>query len=115
MVFASDEDMEYLGARFDNHLSCIDSKKRRNRARKRLLVKMKGGICEVCGGAFPDCVFDFHHPIASEKVAGIAAMLQGATDEKFSEDVIPEAMKCSLLCSNCHRVIHFGGGYSDIE
>ena len=107
MVFAPDDDMEYLGMKFNHHISRVLSKKRRNKARKKLLVERKGGACEVCGNVFPDCVFDFHHQIAAEKITEISKMIAKASDDEFNDDAIPEAMKCSLLCSNCHRLVHF--------
>lgn len=69
---------------------------------KEKLVNYKGGKCEICG--YDKCIaaLDFHHLNPEEKEFGI-------TNGK----VIPfelakkEADKCILVCSNCHREIHY--------
>ncbi len=68
-----------------------------------MLVDMLGGKCNRCGGVFNLAAYDFHHIDPKQKRFSIARMLRYDWD-----DVVEEAKKCELLCSNCHRVEHFG-------
>lgn len=70
--------------------------------RKQDLVAYKGGKCERCGGKFHPNVFDFHHFDANEKSF---AMSQKNFQRKWV-NLVAEADKCFLLCSNCHREVH---------
>ena len=68
---------------------------------KKLLVEYKGGECERCG--YKKCIdaLDFHHRDPSEKDFTIAG--KSWSFERLKK----EADKCILVCSNCHREIHF--------
>ena len=70
---------------------------------KKYLVERKGGQCEHCSykSNFLS-VYDFHHPPGVEKTISISKGLK----QKLTEEVIAEADKCILLCSNCHRIHH---------
>jgi hypothetical protein len=73
---------------------------RRNRKRK--LVELAGGKCEICG--YNKCVgaLQFHHNNPKEKEFGIAA--SGVT-RSISEQM-NEIKKCMLVCANCHAELH---------
>ena len=73
----------------------------RNRERKAAWVKRFGGVCFDCKGSFPDVCFDFHHVGGKDMNPSKALTLS----EKKQEE---ELSKCVLLCSNCHRLRHFG-------
>lgn len=65
----------------------------------------KGGCCVECGfEATKDTVaaFDFHHVNPSEKEYTPSDMLM-----LKKEKVYKELDKCVLLCSNCHRILHY--------
>lgn len=71
--------------------------------RKSLAVKYKQSKCLDCGGSYPDCVYDFHHLDPSTKD------YNPSTSMKLSLEVMyAELDKCVMLCSNCHRIRHFG-------
>lgn len=77
--------------------------------RKFELMEMLGGKCEVCGivGNINNvAIFDFHHKNPDEKEFNLG---QNTIGNYSFEEVKNEAMKCKLLCSNCHRMLHFGG------
>lgn len=76
--------------------------KRRKRVKEKL-VEYKGGKCEICG--YDKCVsaLEFHHLDPTKKDFGIGN--KGNT-MKFNR-IKEEADKCMLVCSNCHREIHF--------
>lgn len=83
-------------------LYCWRSKIRSHgETRKIKAIDLMGGECSKCGlrSEYP-CVFDFHHPDPSAKRGSI---------ERFSswDGYWEEASQCVLLCSNCHRIIHW--------
>lgn len=73
------------------------------REKKKKAVELMGGKCFDCGNSFPDCVYDFHHLDPKEKDLNPSAAI------KLSEErMMQELNKCVMLCSNCHRIRHFG-------
>jgi predicted HNH restriction endonuclease len=58
--------------------------------------------CEICGFSHP-AVIDFHHMNPDEKDGNLANMIKNKSREK----VIEEIKKCRVLCSNCHRILHY--------
>ena len=70
---------------------------------KEKLVEYKGGKCEICG--YNKCLnaLDFHHRNPEDKEFA----LNTANYNKSFETLKKEADKCILVCSNCHREIHF--------
>lgn len=77
--------------------------KRFRRKIKKAIVIAFGGVCLSCG--FDEFIeaFDFHHLDAGKKEFGISQWKKLNT-EKLKE----EALKCVMVCSNCHRGIHLG-------
>src|SRR5574343_562957 len=69
------------------------------RKKKDILVAALGGICTICGLAYPPEVFDFHLVNPDEKDFSIR-------DGKGIKKSLDEIKKCILLCANCHRVVH---------
>lgn len=72
---------------------------------KEYLIELHGGKCAICG--YDKCAdaFEFHHVNPDEKKFSI-----GSANPKHMtwEDVLAEAEKCIMVCSNCHREIHAG-------
>jgi len=59
--------------------------------------------CSKCGENHPSCL-EFHHLDRSDKTSEISRMVNhGASKKKILE----EASKCVILCSNCHRKLHY--------
>lgn len=100
-----DFDFDYKKAKSAfNTKFCISCFSRiRGHTIKKKIVAYKGGKCEECG--YKKCIgaLDFHHLDPNEKDATIAAMLNSASMENIKKEVD----KCKLLCSNCHRELHF--------
>lgn len=72
------------------------------RRRKKIeLVEYKGGECERCG--YNKCIdaLEFHHKNPNEKDFTISG--KSWSFERLKK----EADKCILVCSNCHKEIHF--------
>lgn len=73
-----------------------------HKRRKQELVDRLGGKCIDCGWSGPLPAFDFHHKDSTQKDFNLSKTY------KKMEEVIAEIDKCVLLCSNCHRVRHWG-------
>ena len=73
----------------------------KSRARKLELVNRFGNKCAHCQQTFPPCCYDFHHLDPTQKDKKIT-QLTGASLEKLEAEVL----KCIMVCSNCHRIIH---------
>ena len=69
---------------------------------KERAVNYKGGKCERCG--YNKCItaLEFHHTDPKEKDFHISSNMNKAWDK-----VKKELDKCILVCSNCHREIHY--------
>src|SRR5580692_8009755 len=57
--------------------------------------------CSKCGFKHPAAI-DFHH--ISDKTAGVTEVVQRALSK---ERILEEIKKCEVLCSNCHRILHY--------
>lgn len=74
----------------------------RTRANKAKAIEYLGGACQKCGGIFHMSVYDFHHRDPSEKE------FEPCRLKFYSWGKLKiELDKCDLLCSNCHREIHY--------
>jgi len=74
------------------------------RLRRSLYLKQEHNyICEVCMEEYPEEVLEFHHPDPNEKELGLKA---SNWTKKNLKNVLDEADKCNVLCSNCHRLEH---------
>jgi len=83
-----------------------DARKKEKRVnRKDEGIAYLGGKCVDCNGVFHPVAFDFHHLDPSEK-EGHPSWFLNKSGERWKE----ELSKCVLLCANCHRIRHFGGG-----
>ncbi len=69
--------------------------------RKQALIDMLGGKCKVCG--YHRCIdaLEFHHRDPDVKETNVSNWIM-----KRWLFVVDEALKCDLLCSNCHRELH---------
>jgi hypothetical protein len=65
------------------------------------LVHFLGDCCAMCKQQFPLIVYDFHHNNPKEKEFSI-----GENMHKSLDALKQEALKCTLLCANCHRITH---------
>ena len=67
------------------------------------MVRLKGGVCERCNQTFPYVAYDFHHADPATK----AFPLSQRNMQRRWDSLTEEAEKCHLLCSTCHRIVHF--------
>lgn len=74
-----------------------------NRKRKIWLLEQLNVVCcELCRKENHPAALDFHHKDQKEKKFNIATALQ-----KNKKTLLAEAKKCQVICSNCHRKLHW--------
>lgn len=78
------------------------NRKRKEERREWMSQLKKKLSCEECGENHP-AVLDFHHNNPNEKDREISAMSVSHKKEKILEEID----KCMVLCSNCHRKLHY--------
>jgi len=76
------------------------------RSMKIQAIKILGRKCSICG--YERCVdaLEFHHENPHEKEFKL-----GSGNTISWKEYKAEALKCKLLCSNCHKEIHSKLGY----
>lgn len=69
-------------------------------------VKILGGKCSICG--YDKCIdaLEFHHENPDKKEFKL-----GSGNTISWKEYKKEALKCILVCSNCHKEIHSKLGY----
>lgn len=86
-----------------------------NLERKRaILAAMRRSACSRCGFE-PQTdaelsVLDFHHVDPAEKSFEISP-----SSTRSLDSLIEEARKCQILCANCHRIVHYENGGTNIH
>lgn len=84
--------------------NCLSlSKTQRDRDNKSIMIDYKGGKCIRCGYDRCHGALEFHHRNLDEKEVDPSAM----KNRKFNSNVQNELDKCDLLCSVCHREVHY--------
>lgn len=71
--------------------------------RKKMIVEMKGGCCEVCGYNKSLRALTFHHRDPSLKLFHLNLR---DISIRSMDSIIEELNKCDLLCFNCHMELH---------
>jgi hypothetical protein len=72
--------------------------------KEKYLMKRNGMTCDVCKESFPRELLDFHHLVEEEK--NFSMHVAKFRTMKIKQEVLDEADKCAILCSNCHRLEH---------
>lgn len=84
-----------------------EKKDRRLKKIKEWYVGMKSTlVCSKCGENHPSCM-EFHHLDPAEKDLHVS---HGALHGWGIERIKREIEKCVVLCSNCHRKLHWEEG-----
>ena len=100
-----DYNTTWYQANRDAHLVAVARARVTLRERNRAwLVALKGHLrCIKCGEDHPACL-DFHHKDPLQKDRSLAdAISHGWSIARLEAEVA----KCLVLCSNCHRKIHY--------
>lgn len=80
------------------------AKKKSGKDRRKALLELAGNRCIMCG--FDQWwALEFHH-IKKKRFTLNSRTLGMIADEKL---ILSEFNNCVLLCSNCHKSIHYGG------
>ena len=89
-------------------LGCCEKhyKSEQRKQRWEFIIQMKGGCCNRCGVSYHYSVYDLHHQDPTQKTMSIGHDICNVSMERLLEEV----EKCTLLCSNCHRLTHFNYG-----
>jgi hypothetical protein len=93
--------------RFRYRCKKCDNKKTIERFRdyKKKAVEYKGSKCLICGYSKCLASLEFHHRSPDEKDPRWTKMRNWPLYK-----IKTELDKCDLVCSNCHREIHYGRG-----
>ena len=88
-----------------------DNKEKNAEYRRKTRIKIRGWFddykktleCEFCG--YNECseVLDFHHKDEKDKKFNVGQSL----NRYGKEEILKEIEKCIVLCSNCHRKLHY--------
>ena len=81
-----------------------EAQQRRAWSRKLELIRMMGGKCSCCGYNKNIAALEFHHLNPSEKDFQLDSRHLSNTS---MERIMEESKKCILLCSNCHKELHY--------
>lgn len=84
------------------------ARKRKADSKEFIIVNFFDGSCEMCGLKYhkvdaPVAIFDFHHKDEEKKKFNPSRKIKG----KLTDEIINEILECQLLCSNCHRKLHW--------
>ena len=77
---------------------------RRDRYREWLVQYKQGQRCQRCGISDPR-VLDFHHKDGDKKAIDVASAISNGG--YGLERIKLEIAKCTTLCANCHRIVHY--------
>lgn len=87
------------------HKTEIISKQRQKRQAIQEWINQYKTKCAYCDEKHPACL-DFHH--TGDKDASIADLANRKTLSKQQKSaILAEMQKCIVLCSNCHRKLHW--------
>ena len=75
--------------------------KQRRKSLKDKAIQYKGGSCYKCGYNKCPAALDFHHLDPTTKGAKLIQAIRSWEEMKTEID------KCILICSNCHRELHW--------
>lgn len=99
---------EYSSNWYKNNSQRIIDKNREYKQRMRVwYIELKESmICSICGEDHVACL-DFHHNDPAEKDGIISESPRRWGKKK----ILAEIAKCTVLCSNCHRKLHWDEKY----
>lgn len=67
-------------------------------------------MCAKCGENHPACL-DFHHTDPAKKEFNVSSIIYGTYSVKT---IMKEINKCIVLCSNCHRKLHYNENHAPV-
>jgi len=92
---------EYQG--YCKACSNINAKERKIRNAKYIWEEKAKGMCFVCGEDHP-ATLDFHHRDPETKRKAVGKLANTGCSLRVIQEEID---KCNIICSNCHRIVHY--------
>jgi hypothetical protein len=91
----------------------LSNERQNNQKAKEWVISLKKG-CSVCGETRHWCL-DFHHTNPKTKTMNISEYsISGTTSfETKKKKILKELEQCIVVCSNCHRDIHYREKYNN--
>lgn len=89
---------------YNNKIKYRDSSKRKRHLIKQYINNIKQKGCSVCGEKDIACL-DFHH--INNKVRDVSSLIKNENLNKVKLEI----EKYIVLCSNCHRKLHYKQNY----
>jgi hypothetical protein len=83
----------------------------RKKAKEIILVCM-GEKCQICNYNNCSAALELHHIDPNEKELSLSSIMTSCKSWNF---IYSEIEKCILLCSNCHREVHYNNKKLPIE
>lgn len=77
----------------------------RKRAQEWSRALKEGKTCKYCPESFWACL-EYHHRPGEVKLFNVGEAIPTRSANKAA--ILAEIDKCDLVCSNCHRKIHYG-------
>lgn len=87
----------------EKHQRMVAKAKAERREKIRQLLESKRTACMLCGEDHP-AALDFHHRDPSQKSFSIGLAVG---NNLYLSSLSEEIDKCDVLCSNCHRKLHW--------
>lgn len=84
--------------------------KQRRVARRKWFDSYKSNIGCKCGESHPGCL-DYHHKNGDDKKLELSRMIEMGFSIK---NILKEVEKCTLMCANCHRKLHYSERHNNI-
>ena len=82
-----------------------------SRVRRSWVEKYKTGLeCAFCGEKHVACL-DFHHNDPATKLFNVNL---GNISKHTDQEIRDEISKCTVLCSNCHKKLHYDVAHGTI-
>jgi len=100
---------EYNKIHYENNFEKYREKSTKNnkiykKRNKEYALSLKLSLkCKICGEDHPACL-DFHHRDSDDKEYNISIISNSSCSIKKLKK---EIEKCDVLCSNCHRKLHY--------
>jgi hypothetical protein len=85
------------------HHQSYEKQQARGRERKLELIRLLGGRCAVCNYQRNYAALEFHHTDPMQKLFQLD--MRSLANLQWTQ-ILLEAGKCRLLCSNCHAEHH---------
>ena len=98
----------YMKKHYENNKKTyIDYANKKNKEIKEWFYEFKSTLkCERCDENHTACL-DFHHKDPNEKDGNVTSLLVYNNKKR----ILKEIDKCIVLCSNCHRKLHYEEKY----